>query len=240
MIRKSISRSKGIAKLSPKALSLFCLIIPHLDSYGKSNGNPQYVKAEMCPLIPWLTIPAIKKALKEIDANTNLKWFQEDDGTLYLHSTNWEEHQKLEKMKRGEDYLPSYPSIKVDDQSTSSRRVVGPEVEVEVKDQVEVEREVELEPIHVLPSPPYGGGGATPPQDRGNGKGESTGEIKESQMALIRKVKSEEHQKTLEALLGEVMRGSMERRVAITQVVNMRCLNRPEAELLFLPKEREQ
>jgi len=147
MIRKDISRSKGFAKLSPKAAALFCLVLPHLDSFGKSNGDPGYVKAEMVPLIPWLTIPTVKKALAEIDRHTNLRWFKGMDGTLYLHALNFPDHQDIRKDRLGPDRLPSHPSVKVLDQSGSSPGVVPPEVEVEVEVEGEVKdkREVEVE-----------------------------------------------------------------------------------------------
>lgn len=78
-------------------------------------------------------------------------------------------------------------------------------------------------------------GAASPPTGgkKGNGKGEGNGEIPESKMALIRKVKSEDHREAIKSLLRDVSQGSTLRRDAINQVVNMRCLKRPEAELLF-------
>jgi hypothetical protein len=142
MICKKISRSKGIAKLSPEAAALFCLILPHLDSYGKSNGDPMYVKAEMVPLIPWLDVTAIEKCLAEIDTNTDVRWFQGEDSTWYIHAAKWDAHQKLEK--RGIDHLPSC-QCRLDDYSTATRRPVGPELELEQEPQLENEREGEAE-----------------------------------------------------------------------------------------------
>lgn len=168
MIRRDISRSKRIAALSPKATALFCLIIPHLNPFGKSNGDPGYIKAEMVPLIPWLTISAIRKCLEEIDKETNLRWFRGEDGTWYLHATKWDEHQALERGKRGTDRLPSHPSCQAEDKSattrpevaeksTTTRRAVAPEVEIEVKEEKKGEEKVET------PTPPPRRG-KTPPR----------------------------------------------------------------------------
>ena len=134
MICKKISRSKGIAKLSPEALALFCMILPHLDSYGKANGNPMYIKAEMVPLIPWLDLKAIIKCLAEIDANTNIHWFRGDDGTPYIHATHFGRYQKLRDDRLGNDSRPSFKG-EVRDYSGTTPGVVPPKrSEVEVKD----------------------------------------------------------------------------------------------------------
>jgi len=107
MIRKSISDSKKVAKLSPEALSLFCFLIPHFSSHGKMNGSPHYIKGEVCPRIEWLDVPTIIKCLREIHKHTSVKWF-EHDGRLYLHSTNNDEHQNLQDYKKGTDRMPDY------------------------------------------------------------------------------------------------------------------------------------
>ena len=138
--------------------------------------------------------------------------------------------------KRQADSLPSHPSVKVPDKSGSSPGVVPHEVEVEVEVQREEEVEVELDPSRALPLPPSDGGGDSASQEKtgGNGNGESgNGEIPESKMALIRKVESEDHREALKAILGDVLRGSLSSRDAISYAVNMRCLKRPEAEQLF-------
>jgi hypothetical protein len=136
MIRKSISNSKGVASLSPKALSLFAMLIPHFSSYGKMNGDPMYIKAEVVPLIPWFTVSNIKTALDEISKHTSVKWF-EHDGRLYLHALSWFQHQDLRHDRLGGDHLPSHPDAnlksEVRDYSRTTPGSVRPEVEVEVE-----------------------------------------------------------------------------------------------------------
>lgn len=106
LIHPEISLSGKIAKLSPEALALFCLIIPHLSSHGKMIGQPFVVKGQVAPLIPWMDIQTIVKCLREIDESTNVKWYRSGK-LLWLHSVNWEEHQKLRRA--GHDAMPDYP-----------------------------------------------------------------------------------------------------------------------------------
>lgn len=137
MITREISKSKKLAELSPDALNLFCFLIPHFDSHGKMNGDPYFIKGEVCPRIIRFTIPKIEKCLKEISTKTNVKWFDIDD-LKYIHSVNFSEHQPgLRSDRMGEDRLPSY----MPDISGSSPGVVQPEQEVEVEQEEEVEQE---------------------------------------------------------------------------------------------------
>jgi len=157
MITKAISDSHGISNLSPKALSLFCMIIPHFDSYGKIKANPHLLKGLVCPLIDWLDVEEIPQMLEEISTHTNVK-FWTTEGIGYLQALNWEEHQKLEKNKRGTDHFPNYPNLdsnQNDDYSATSRRLLAhedkEEVEVELENEVKKkgEAEVEVEPAPV-------------------------------------------------------------------------------------------
>ena len=82
MIRKSISDSADFMLLSPEAAVLFCMIIPHLNSHGKLQGGPAFIKEIVCPKIPYLTLKNIPSLLKEISDKTDMKWFEHD-------SRNW-------------------------------------------------------------------------------------------------------------------------------------------------------
>ncbi len=109
MIRRDAANSMKLASLSPMALALFLMMIPHFNPHGKMNGDPMYIKSVVVPLIPWFTLPVIQEALAEIDTKTNVKWF-EHGGRWYLHSLSWLEHQKLREDRLGADHLPSYSS----------------------------------------------------------------------------------------------------------------------------------
>ena len=136
MLNKDISDSHKFAKLSPHAAVLFCMIIPHLNSYGKVNGGVGFIKDEICPLIPYLNTSNINKLLKEITDHTSMKWF-ESDGRHWIHSTNFlTDHQTLDSKKLGLDLLPTYSRVSPDlvqSKSGTSPELVQYEVEVEVE-----------------------------------------------------------------------------------------------------------
>lgn len=131
MINTDIAESKGAAKLSPKALALFCLLIPHFNAHGKMPAGGGYIKDLVCPLVKWLTTRIIPRLLTDISMSTSVKYFCNDKGIHYLHNLNWKAHQKLQKNRLGIDRLPDYQ-----DYSQSTRRVVSHEVEVEVEVEV--------------------------------------------------------------------------------------------------------
>ena len=143
MLRKDAASSKKLAALSPKALALFLMLIPHFDSHGKLNGDVRFVKGEVVPLIPWFTIPVIRKALAEIDAKTNVRWF-EAGGRWFLHALSWREHQDLREDRLGADLLPSFQGL-LPEHSRTTPGVLPREVEGEVEGEVEVEEKGEEE-----------------------------------------------------------------------------------------------
>lgn len=133
MIRKSISNSDSVAALKPKALALFALLIAYYNAHGKMNGNPHFIKGEVCPKVPWLTTKTIAACLQEINDHTNVKWFQVK-GSWYIHALSFDNHQDLRDDRMGKDELPDY---------SWSTPGVGPhevEVEEEVEGKVEVEK----------------------------------------------------------------------------------------------------
>lgn len=183
MIRRDAANSKRLAALSPNALALFLMMIPHFNPHGKMNGDPMYIKAEVVPLIPWFTLPVIQAALAEIDAKTNVKWF-EHGGRWYLHSLSWPEHQKLREDRLGADHLPSYPSTPglLQDKSRTTPGGVPQEVEVEVQGKEEGGKGSKGKGgtrkrgrVSVAPTVPSGGPGAPEQVDGGNGKGNGAG-----------------------------------------------------------------
>jgi hypothetical protein len=103
------------------------MLIPHYSAFGKMNGDPLFIKAEVVPLIPWFTLSEIRKALQEIDRETNVKWF-EHEGRWYMHALSWEQHQDLREDRRGRDHLPS-----ADAKSGSSPGVVPEKSGVKLK-----------------------------------------------------------------------------------------------------------
>lgn len=142
MINSKISKSDKLAYLSPKALCLFLMLIPHFNAHGKMNGEPHFIKGQICPKINWLNLNNIPDILQEISRHTNIKWFR-FEGLYYLHSLNWKIHQP--GLKRlGQDELPNY--MKYINSPDSPRTVPGqsqPEVEVNgLREKGEVEVDV--------------------------------------------------------------------------------------------------
>lgn len=140
MLTQDISESHKIASLSKESLILFFMIVPHLDSHGKINGEPHFIKGKVVPLLKYFTIDTIKVALREISKKTNMKWFK-SKGLYYIHSISFTEHQNLNPKKIGRDELPSYSEV--------IPELASPEVEVEVECEVEVEGEVK--PLKLKP-----------------------------------------------------------------------------------------
>ena len=140
MITTDIAYSLGFASLSKDAAILFCMMIPQLNSRGKMNGEPDYIKAVVCPRVDYLTVEIIPFLLREISDKTNVKWYKVND-RRFIHSLKFlKEHQKLRTDRLGIDHIPDYPGAEVRDLSGSTpggvqREVKGSEVEVDLKDQ---------------------------------------------------------------------------------------------------------
>lgn len=109
MLTTDISKSHKIASLTPEALSLFSLLVPHYNAHGKMLAHPSLIKGLVCPLIDWLTTPKIEQLLTEISAKTNVKFWKDEKGIFYLQSLNWKEHQDLRSDRLGPDRLPDWP-----------------------------------------------------------------------------------------------------------------------------------
>jgi len=152
MLNRDISNSKGFGKLTAPAAVLFTMLIPHYTPYGKMNGDPGYLKGEVCPRIPYLTVANIPKYMKEITEHTSVKWFQYDE-RWWIHSIKFiSEHQHINMERIGPDLLPNY--------SVSSQGVVTSEVEVKDLSLSVSLRGPEVPPGGVTPDPP-----ASPPSN---------------------------------------------------------------------------
>lgn len=111
MINQDISDSKGFAALTPEAAVLFVMMIPHFTPYGKLNGDPCFIKGEICPRIDYLQLDKIESCLKEITEHTNVKWFCHD-GRWWIHSINFlSDHQNIKLERCGSDQLPNYSGL---------------------------------------------------------------------------------------------------------------------------------
>jgi hypothetical protein len=140
MIRKSISDSPDFMLLSPEAAVLFCMIIPHLNSHGKLQGGPAFIKEIVCPKIPYLTNENISGLLQEISEKTDMKWF-DHDGRHWIHAIHFNEHQKLNMNKIGQDLLPTYSGVTPEQVTHKAKEEVKDKVKEEAKWKSEPEDE---------------------------------------------------------------------------------------------------
>lgn len=152
MLRMDISKSRKFASLCSDSQRLFVMIIPHLNSFGKIEAQPELIKAMCVPLLKDMTIKKIEKCLVEITEKTSMKWF-EFNGWMYIHALSWEEHQNLRQDKLGADTLPSYSKpipVPVQERSGTAPGLFLPEGKV---------REVKKKLITTtIPLPPFQGG----------------------------------------------------------------------------------
>jgi len=147
MIRKDISKSMKFSSLSKDAMVLFQMLIPHYDSHGKMNGNPHYIKGEICPLIDFLTPKVIESCLEEISEKTSVKWFS-SGGLHYLHALSFSEHQDLNPGRIGKDKLPNYQknnSRENQNELMSNSAITHEKVQHQIEEEVEVQIEVKEE-----------------------------------------------------------------------------------------------
>ena len=137
MINVDISLSAKVAKLTPEALALFCLLIPHYNSHGKMLANPHLVKGLVCPLVDWLPPAKVEACLKEITTKTSVKFWVDKKGLHYLQCLNWKDHQSLREDRLGPDHLPEYSrsSPGVNPETPAKGKGSRREVEVEVEEE---------------------------------------------------------------------------------------------------------
>ena len=111
LITDEIAKSNKLPQLSPDALNLFFLLLPHFSVHGKSLGDPHYIKGKVCSKFKRFTPDKVSKCLKEISEKTNVKWFKVDN-IYYLHSLNYSDHQPgLRRDRSGKDLLPDFLEV---------------------------------------------------------------------------------------------------------------------------------
>lgn len=235
MINKDISDDEGFAKLSAPAAALFCLLIPHFNSHGKQNGGPGFIKDEICPRIPYLTIQNIPEYLKEISDHTSVKWF-EFNGRYWIHSLKFlSKHQNLRTDKLGIDTLPNYSGTSPEllpNYSGTSPVLVPHEEEVEEEEKKKAK----------------GSPGLTPPVDNSQSEKEKiassekpkepengNGDFSELQ-SLVNQVKVKHPKFAVDAWYGRNMRAHPK---AIIHVLKSLLKADPEHEYAYIQKALE-
>jgi len=105
MLSKSISYSTKVNELSSDfARLLYTWIIPHLDDWGRTDGNSQGIKLQVMPGSD-KTVEEFEKALQEMN-DVGLIDRYEVEGKMYIQYTNFDEYQWGLK-KSGKSKIPS-------------------------------------------------------------------------------------------------------------------------------------
>lgn len=121
MLHKSISCNKRINSLSEFAQLLFSWIIPHLDDFGKIDGDPEVIKALVMPMNP-RSVNEFEEAICEIIKKVKSVERYEVEERSILRYTSFEEHQSgLEK--RTQSKYPDNPTSKNFSEKTRTSEV---------------------------------------------------------------------------------------------------------------------
>lgn len=92
MIHTKINRSLQVDQLSDFAKLLFTWTIPHLDDFGKIEGDPKVLKATVMPLRDNNLVEKIEEAIGEL-INAGLVIRYEVDGKLIIAFPKFDMHQ---------------------------------------------------------------------------------------------------------------------------------------------------
>lgn len=103
---KTIAQSEQLGRVSLDADYLFGRCIPHLDREGRMTGNPELVRAQVCPLRPELTTEKVATLLAELAAVELVIWY-EVGARQCLTFPGFDRHQKgLRKEREATSRIP--------------------------------------------------------------------------------------------------------------------------------------
>lgn len=157
-VSRSIGQNEQLARVSLDAALLFTWCVPHVDVEGRMTGNPELIKATVCPLRPEITVGRIPGLLRQLVREGLVLWY-ETGGRQYLALPGFSRQQKgLRKDREAPSRIPSPqgkgamlvggadPSqLTLVDNGRVIHRGVGPEDSGSPPGEVEVEVEVEGE-----------------------------------------------------------------------------------------------
>lgn len=110
MLKKRIAKSRKFNELlqTDRARLLYVMMLPHLDSEGRIEATPTFIKADCIPLLNWPD-EEIQTYLEELH-NVGLIILYQADEEQYLELVNFHVHNKIRKDKERASTLPSPPS----------------------------------------------------------------------------------------------------------------------------------
>ena len=116
MISTDISLSESFNDCSEFAQTLFLMMIPHCDDWGRLVGNPAKVKAKVKPLSK-RTAMHFERALLELAQADLICWYENCAGELYVafKPESWDDyqagiHRKAHEEQRRQSRYPAPPN----------------------------------------------------------------------------------------------------------------------------------
>ena len=91
MVDKVIAVSTRFKKLDWTGKALYLMLLPHTDDFGRLDGEPEVVRALICPMEK-ITVASVGKRLEAM-ADAGLIALYDHAGTRYLAVAKFEEHQ---------------------------------------------------------------------------------------------------------------------------------------------------
>lgn len=103
MLNKKISLNPKVAmianELGGDAALFFSWVIPHLDRDGRIGGNPEVMKAQVCPLVAGVT-PELVRSTLALAAKLDLISVYEVDGETFVEYPKFAQNQQGMRYKR--------------------------------------------------------------------------------------------------------------------------------------------
>ena len=124
MLNRKISLNKDVARLvneaGIEAGLVYTWLIAHLDRDGRHHGDPEIIKAQVCPRISGVTPDHIRTMCGVAQGIGLLNWY-EVDGEMYLEYPNFSQNQRHMKYDReGPTEFPPNSGVSPDVVRTTS------------------------------------------------------------------------------------------------------------------------
>lgn len=150
MIDPNIWQSEDFSKLSTLAKLVFIGLFSLADDEGRGRSNPVYLKSNLFPYEEGIRSADIDKTLSEISSNMSVIFYS-CDGSKYYSLYNWNTWQKIDKPSKSK--IPEYDEKTMqkifDDNSTSVRRKVSPNIKEKEKNNNE-QKKILLEHFNLI------------------------------------------------------------------------------------------
>lgn len=136
MIDPNIWQSEDFGKLSNLAKIVFIGLFSLADDEGRGRANPVYLRTTLFPYNEGMRSADIEKTLYEISSNMSVVFYSYD-GNSYYSLLSWDTFQKIDRAT--DSKLPAFDENNeniqrlFDDNSTSTRRALAPNIKEDNK-----------------------------------------------------------------------------------------------------------